>query len=203
MATPVATGQQPATPNEGMAARMGSKIRKWKDLTKAAQAERDAHAAKIAELEAQVKDLSGRADGNEAAKQRDELKAQIRDRDHKEAFTRAAKAAGASTDAQINDLWKLSEYKAETDVPDPAKIETLIAAQKVERSYLFGTAPQPGNPRPGAGGGKGASDADNQGNFVVTRAQANDPVWMHANAKKINQAEAEGRFILESLSPTR
>jgi hypothetical protein len=205
MAKTDATGA-PAAPSEaGLAARLGSKIRKWKDNAKALEAERDELKRQLEESAKQNKDLASRADGNEAARQRDEAQAQLRTFKHRAKFDELAKAAGAATPAQVEDLWSLSGYQAETDEPDPKVLGEVIAKQKTDRPHLFGsgTSSQQPQTRPAPGSGRGSSDTQNQGVFSITKAQANDPLFMRANAKSIWQAQLEGRFAIADSTLTR
>jgi hypothetical protein len=207
MATSQAAAAAPPAASEGLASRLGAKVRKWKDIAKKAQEDSAASKLKIDELTKQVTDLTGKADGNEAAKQRDKISADFRQFKHELKFKEMAKAAGATSDGAIKDLLQLSGYKAESEEPDEKAIGSLLEAQKKERGYLFGT---PGNEqaqgdgfRPGPASGKGNSDKDNQGMLVVTRQQYNDPVWMKNNASNIQRAVAENRFALDNGSLTR
>jgi hypothetical protein len=199
--TPPPASQTP----DGLISRLGGKVRKWKDAASTAAKERDEAKGENAKLLAQIKDLTGKADGNEAAKQRDALAQQLRDIKHQAAFKKIADPESKMTEAQVKDLWQLSGYKAEAEEPDPKAIAGIIETQKKERAYLFNAqgqqqaqAQDDGDARPAVGGGKGYSDASNQGHFIVTRAQAADPQFMQANAAKIAQASKEGRFILDN-----
>jgi hypothetical protein len=206
MAKADATGA-PVQPSEaGLAARLGSKIRKWKDAAKASEEKNAELAKKLEEAERQNKDLASRADGNEAAKQRDEAQAQLRTYKHRASFNDLAKAAGATTPSQIEDLWQLSQYKAETEEPDPKVIEAVIKQQKTDRPHLFGqaqaqTTTQTQQTRPAPGSGRGETGAN--GVFEITRAQANDPLFMKANATRIKEASQEGRFQISDLMMAR
>jgi hypothetical protein len=194
---PAATAQQ--TDEAGLAARLGSKIRKWKDATKAAQDERDAAKAEVEKLQKEAKDLAAKADTNQAALERDKLAADFRTYKHREAFKQAAQTAGIQNEQAVDGLWKLSEYKAETDEVDPKKLGEFIQAQKSgPLSYLFGLNPQTNSIQQtfAPGSGRGMSDAMNQGLVAITKAQANDPIFMGQNAQRITQASAENRFVI-------
>lgn len=65
-----------------------------------------------------------------------DLEQTIRTMNHKESFSKAAKAAGVREDA-LGDLWDLSGYKAETDQADEAKLSELITAKLKGRDYLL------------------------------------------------------------------
>jgi hypothetical protein len=191
---------------DGLAARLGSKIRKWKDLAKQAQDARDAEAKKVADLEAKVKALEERPP-DAAAVELAKLKQDLREKAHRAEFDKLATAAGATTEAQRNDLWRLSEYKAEGETPDPAAIAAVINAQKAERAHLFGGVQQQqadGQPpaKPGPGSGRGRTDPD-QGVFQITRAEANDPLFMRDNSAKIWKAQLENRFSIAETTLTR
>jgi hypothetical protein len=191
------TAQQ--TDEGGLAARLGSKIRKWKDAAKAAQDERDAAKVEIEKLQKEAKELEAKADSNQAAVERDELAAKFRTYKHREAFKAAATSAGIQNEQAIDGLWKLSEYKAETDEVDSKKLGEFIQQQKTgPLSYLFGLSPQANSIQQtfAPGGGRGMSDVMNQGLVAITKAQANDPVFMGQNAQRITQASAENRFSI-------
>jgi hypothetical protein len=184
-------GGSAADPN-GLVARLGGKVRKWKDAANVAVKERDDLAARLAAAETKLKEIEARPP-DQAAAERDLLRAELRDIKHREVFNRAAEDAGAVTDAQKADLWKLSGYKAETDTPDPKAIGDVIAAQKAERSYLFGQPAGDGTVppvKPAAGSGKGS--ASSNGQLQVTRANLNDPYWNQAN----QAALASGNFVI-------
>jgi hypothetical protein len=197
-----AASTQPS--DTGLAARLGSKIRKWKDAAKATEAKNQELTQKLEAAEAQVKDLSAKADGNEAARQRDEAIAQLRTFKHRASFNELAKAAGATTPAQVEDLWQLSQYQAETEEPDPKVLTAIITKQKADRPHLFGGQALAQTQRgPAPGSGRGAADTQNQGIFEITRAQASDPIFMRDNAKAIWQASQEGRFSISESTLTR
>jgi FtsZ-binding cell division protein ZapB len=127
----------------------------------------------------------------------DDLRGQIRTRDHRDAFKRLAKDAGARTeDTALTDLWNASGYKADSDTIDDAKITAAITEALAGRDYLkavaasdeaneeaaraaqqtaHGAANGNRQPGPGANRGSGAGDpaAENDARFKVLTGHGN------------------------------
>ena len=147
--------------------------------------ENDALKAQVATLttERDTLDAKAKAKPGELQTEIDSLKGKLRDRDHRDAFARLAKTAGARTDAKaIDDLWHASGYKAEADEINEPQITAAIGSALEGRDWLKAAAPaaeaakgQPAGsgkqtaqaaahatrePGPGAnrGGGAGSSD---------------------------------------------
>jgi len=93
-------------------------------------------AAKLADLESQLaeaKDPAGWKDKYEA------IAKDFRTARHREAFMKAAKAAGLRDDA-MDDAWSLSGYEAEEDEPDAEKLSSVIEGLIKPRPYWLGNA---------------------------------------------------------------
>lgn len=111
----------------------------------------------------------------------DTLRSQIRERDHKDAFKRLAKDAGAKTeDNAIADLWNASGYKADSDAIDDAKITAAIASALAGRDWLKAAQAPDGANGNGAGASTQTAHGADNGNRLpgpgVNRgAAAGDP----------------------------
>lgn len=172
----------------------------WIDRLKTSLAaitgERDTIKAERDKLITENQALQVKADTSVAAKRVQELEGEIRQRDHRKAFDKVAKARGASEQA-LDDLWTLSGYKAEAPEADETAIGTLLDAQKTARPYLFapnGTTtppPPPGTPpppKPGPGSGQGGSTT---ATTTFSPDQLSDPKFVMANFEAISQASSE------------
>jgi hypothetical protein len=183
----------------GLVARLGAKARRLADQAAAITKDRDSLKAETERLRAELETAKKAGDSNAARKEADTLKAELRTIKHRQVFDQQAKDAKVRPEA-LEDLYRLSEYKAEADVPDPDAIKTLIADQAKARPFLFGDgqAAQTGQqqaeqakPGPGRGqGGTGLREA--VGKLQVTRSQARDAAFMRAHQKEI----ASGNFQL-------
>ena len=195
------SGPSVSVSDPSIVARIAAKRDKWKSQAAAVTAERD---AAIKERDAARAELR-RLDETPQAKQIAALKQQIRERDHRAVFDRIAGDKGVIKTA-MDDLWKLSEYKAETDTIDEEAIGALIDAQKTERAHLFGEAPSvkeeggekpitPG-PKPVPAASRGGPHNPSKSGVVVTRDQRMDPKFMlnPANKEIIAAAAKEHRF---------
>jgi hypothetical protein len=153
---------------------------KLKETILKAKAAEDARVAAEKERDAATATAEGakkKFDESKLKAENDTLKAQIRESRHFTKLDELAKAKGVRPEA-LEDLRRLSEYKAEGDEPDEAKLNALIDEQKTKRPYLFGDA-QPETPAstPGPGRGQGQRETKPNGKYVVTRAQMGDPLW--------------------------
>jgi hypothetical protein len=169
---------QPSIDNRGeLIGRLKSKL---KETILKAKAAEDARVAAEKERDAATATAEGakkKFDESKLKAENDTLKAQIRESRHFTKLDELAKAKGVRPEA-LEDLRRLSEYKAEGDEPDEAKLNALIDEQKTKRPYLFGDA-QPETPTstPGPGRGQGQRESKPNGKFQVTRAQMGDPLW--------------------------
>jgi hypothetical protein len=123
-----------------LAAKFGGKIRGLSSANKALVDENArlkeqvaTQSTKIAELEKQVSNPA--ADRKRVA----ELEGQIRTDKHRAAFRTQAIAAGMNESA-VDDVFRLSEYKAELDDHDPDAFQSIIDDAKTKRPYVFGKA---------------------------------------------------------------
>jgi hypothetical protein len=177
-------------------ARLATQRSKFRAAAKNLTTERDQLRAQVVKLEAAVLE-AGKTGG---AARIAELEGQLRDQSHRGKFDELARAAGVKPNA-LNDLWEKSGYKAEGDLPDEAKITAAIAKQKTDRDYLFNPAGEaaeglegqegpdtPPEPKPGPGRGQGGTQRATGGQFAATDAQLRDPAWCFANAGKMTQA---------------
>jgi len=144
-----------------------------------------------------------------------ELEGSIRERNHKDAFTKLAKGAKAK-EAAIDHLWKVSGYKAEADEIDEKALTRLVADLKASADYAFDhdenatttaareaaqrewSGKKHGLPAPGeapAGGGRSARNQGGDGTIVTAEMRA-DPKFMldPRNKQLIGDAAREGRF---------
>lgn len=139
-----------------------------------------------------------------------ELSGIIRDGKHDAAFADSATKHGIDPKTPagkqaLADLRQLSGYKAEADEPDPTAIDASIAAAKVARPYLFGTASAEttttaqGKPAPKeltlpVDASRGTSSASAT-SFVVTKENLQDLGWINANSAKMRDARKDGTLV--------
>lgn len=155
-----------------------------------------------------LKDRDGWKQKAEAApgekdKQLAELQTKLRDRDHRDAYHKAAKAAGVPDD-KLADFHALSGYKPEGDAIDEAAIAAHVGEALKGRPYFAGTAtttasdgakngdPTPAQLPPGPGAQRGARSTVANGR-IYTRAELQDPEFSMRHAAEIAQAQKEGR----------
>ena len=115
------------------------------------------------------------------AKELATLKAQIRDRTHLDKFSELAKGEKAK-EAAIKHLWKLAEYKAESDEPDEAALKGILKKLKAEADYAFDAADSPNKPPPFTipnppGSGRSGRNDGGDGTVLTPEMRAN-PVYM-------------------------
>ncbi len=109
------------------------------------------------------------------------LKQQIRDRTHLDKFSELAKGEKAK-EAAIKHLWKLAEYKAESDEPDEAALKGILKKLKAEADYAFDAADSPNKPPPFTipnppGSGRSGRNDGGDGTVLTPEMRAN-PVYM-------------------------
>jgi hypothetical protein len=144
-----------------------------------------------------------------------ELEASIRDRNHYDKFTELAKGAKAK-DAALKHLWKLAEFHPEADEIDEKALSDLVAKLKQEADYAFDSpenstttaAREAARPtsrtkyglnidtsNEPAGGGRGKRNQGGDGT-IITAEMRGDPRFMldPRNKELITQAAKEGRF---------
>ncbi len=105
-----------------------------------------AQSVKLAEYEDLVPKLTKERDElktqPEAAETIAALQAKIRDRNHFDKFAELAKGEKAKESA-VKALWKLSDYKAESDEPDEAALKGILKKLRTEADYAFDQAEPP------------------------------------------------------------
>jgi hypothetical protein len=192
-AAPAASAETPAGPDPqtvGKISRLGAQKQKWKAAAKKLVEERD-------EARAQLEEANKAGGAARIAA----LEAKLREVGHRTKFDELARAAGAKDGKALEDLWEKSGYKAEGDTPDAAKIAAAIETQKAEREYLFdpaGSGQQqqqqregldPFNPgtKPGPGRGQGGHNKGEPGAYQVTQEQLRDPAWCFANQAALSK----------------
>jgi hypothetical protein len=188
-------------------ARLATQRSKFRAAAKNLTTERDQLRAEVTKLKGEVLEAAKTGGAARIA----ELEGQLRDQSHRGKFNELAKAAGVKANA-LDDLWERSGYKAEGDQPDEGKIASAIAKQKTDRDYLFEAATDPAEgaegqegpdtppgsgersrtePKPGPGRGQGGNQRATGGQFQATDAQLRDPAWCFANAAKLSQVANE------------
>lgn len=150
--------------------------------------DRDALAESRTKIEAEL-NLT-KAQPVQLQRELDALKGQIRTRDHRDAFSKAAVEAGVRPDA-IGDLFTLSGYKAERDEIEPGAFNTILQSAKTERPFLFGGSSEGAKTPPGQGRG-GAP----QSGPTFSRDALRDPKFMFSaeNRTAFAAAAREGRL---------
>lgn len=186
-----------APPDDGLIARLASQRARFRDQFRTSEAKVTKLKEDLDRLTKEADELRKVADTSAAVKRVAELEGRLRDVEHRKSFDRLAKGKGA-TEAALDDLWKLSEYKAETEQVDEAALATLLDAQKTARPYLFGTngntANSPSNspnsppPKPGPGSGQGGSTTATQ---QFSQDQLADPKFVMSNFADISQAAGD------------
>lgn len=202
-------------------ARISELDQKNANLNSALKAERKGVAAIKGELDtlkAQVGTLTTERDQWQAkataapddlTKEIGDLRGQLSQRDHRDAFKQAAAKAGVAPD-RVDDLYGLSGLKPGDQPATPEDFADYLATAKESRPWAFGgaspsggsTGDEGGNPfaaqaiklgaqPPVPGGGRGASD-HSSGLFTVRRADAKDVGWMRDNGAKLGEAAAKG-----------
>lgn len=183
-----------------------NKAAKWRRKYLDAKRERDVlasqvddHAERLEKLGSEYTDFKSRVETtpDQLAQEVDRLKGEIRVRDHRAAFEKLATAAKVRPEA-IADLWALSKYTPETDLPDEKHLRGLIDDAKSTRGYLFDSSepskPSTTAPKPIPAPGRGAGSDPVEAGTIVTKAQLQDPVYMYYHQAEIGQAIKQGRM---------
>jgi hypothetical protein len=145
-----------------------------------------------------------------------ELEAAIRDRQHYDKFAELAKDAKAK-DAAVKHLWQVSGYKAEADDIDEKALQALVAKLRKDADYAFDAeisgvttaareAARPTSrtkygldmtdaPSP-VGGGRSAERNQGADGTIITAEMRADPKFMldRRNRELIADAAKSGRF---------
>lgn len=136
----------------------------------------------------------------------DETLAQLRERDHRDAFAGELKDQLADK-ATILDLWDKIDYRPGEALPKPEQITELVGKAREAAPYLFrpadstsatdprGSTQPPKQPLNGAqGGGRGDLDTASKARVTYTREDISRPDWMTANPR-LAEALREGRAV--------
>lgn len=199
--------ETPNSSNFNLGARLGAKIRAYATKLKTVEAENAdlktrATTAETARTtaETELATLKAAKDVPTALKRVDELTAELRGIKHRAVFDKLASEAGVKPGA-VDDLYRLSEYKADADTVDEAAVKSLIEAQKASRGFLFGEAdeateqPAPGTPAPDqqlpAGPGVNRGGSILKGPRQFTEAQLSDAEFCMKNHAAIAAASAD------------
>lgn len=204
MATEVkAPSTGPAPIDTGYIAKLGGKVRKFKEQLAQVTAKNEEQAKLLEQILNENEQLKIRADTSASAKEVERLTSELRNRDHRKVFDRLATDLKARPEA-LDDLWKLSGYTPEADTVDEQALKALISKQTKTRAYLFdGThtsstdpagKPVSGKTEPGPGNSRGGLVRDS-GKFLVRRRgpdSVRDPAWMQMNQKAYSDAIKAG-----------
>lgn len=124
-----------------------------------------------------------------AAKQTTGLQEQLRGMKHKEAFRDIAEKLGVRKEA-IEDVWKLGDWKAEGDEPDPAKMQEHFQSVIKTREYLKEGAVEEGKSKrlpADEHGNRGPSSPKGEGKIRLTNEQLNDKDFMDKAFEEIRK----------------
>lgn len=164
--------------------------------------ERDTIAQGYEELEQQFN-----AAPDELRSEVERLQNEIRTRDHRAAFDRIAAESHVRPDA-IEDIYRLSGYTPDSDVPDPEAIKSLIDDQVSRKPYLLQQEQTPVDPaqlgrRPSTARveppslGRGVPADRMSAGLGFTKAQLKDVEFMRLNQGRIAEMSKNGSFVIE------
>lgn len=166
-------------------------------------------------LQQTVKQLEGERDEwrqkyesspSELGTRHDELLGKYRTLLHRTAFEQKAAVHKVRPEA-VEALWKLSDYQADSDEVDEARMEQVFAEARQAHKYLFqpdeDATPAP-NPAPApvtkpalvgaVGNGRGGSLDPNR--FLVRKSDTQNADWMMKNQARMAEAAANGSLVL-------
>jgi|SRR5580658_3848341 hypothetical protein len=134
----------------------------------------------------------------------DEAQAQLRSRDHKDAW-KAALGDQLGDKVTVEDVWAKLDYKPKEKIPTAAEITEQVKPAQGAAPYLFKAGPRSasGTVVPQKGGpplvtavpaSRGASDSAARG-FEVRKSNSRDPKWMRENQKQIEEARKAGALV--------
>jgi hypothetical protein len=148
----------------------------WKMKAEAAPTEKD---ARIAEMEASLRGIV-----------------------HRAAFDKEATAKGAKA-AALDALWAVSQYKAEGDTPDPARITEVVGQLATSQAYAFTPAtdatsakPIPKSVLPPGAGAQRGDPATPPGAYAVRKSDMRSVVWMEKNQAALGAAQKAGTLVV-------
>jgi hypothetical protein len=138
----------------------------------------------------------------------DQLRGQIRDRDHKDAWKGlyGDKELGLNPDIPVETVMRELKYEAKGDQPDVQAIKALVTGARDSHKWLFGQVPPPDGgttnpaappalPPAGPGNGRGSLSTDS-GGLTVKTSQLRDAVWMYENQSKLAEAQEKGQLTI-------
>jgi hypothetical protein len=179
--------------DQGYVAKLGGKVRKYKDALEATKTELEA-------AKKELNDLRSKPVDKTAA----EYKAELRELKHRKIFDKIAAEHNALPEA-LDDLWKLSGYQPDTDDADEATLTALITEQAKSRQFLFKSdssspAADPAAAlaavKPPGPGGKRGGLVTASNTFKVTRDQLRNATWMKQNQAAYSAAISAGTVEL-------
>lgn len=142
-----------------------------------------------------------RTDHEGSTKRLQDLEKKFRHRSYRDAFEKARKDRKVRDDL-ADDVFELLKLEQDSDDPDEKAIgKALDEFLKTRKSYLQ----QEESPRErqrqsipsGEGAARGKSVSPGEADFVATRSQLADALWMRQNQNRVAQAQAEGRFRID------
>jgi chromosome segregation ATPase len=122
----------------------------------------------------------------------EQVKGELRVDRHRAAFTKVATSHKVRSEA-LDDLWKLSGYNPETDLPDERQITSVVSETIKARPYLV-AEPVVEEPKikPGAELTRGGDGSLSQ--FVVRKSDMQSYEYMKDHKAELAQASKEGRL---------
>ncbi len=164
-----------------------------------------AHAALVTDRDT----WKGKAEADPPALQAqlDKAHADLRARDHRDAWKEAV-GAHLNDGATVEDVWAKLQYTPGEKIPTPAEITEQVKQAQGAAPYLFrpGSIPTNGQPRPTAGTpppppltapivpSRGAPDTAAR-RFEVRKSQSRDPAWMRQNQDQIAEARKANTLV--------
>lgn len=129
-----------------------------------------------------------------------ELEAKVRTRAHRDAVEKLFDEAKVKKDLR-DDLFRLADWKAETDEPDEKALKKHFAEVLERRPWAIdqeatGEPKQRKRLETDEPAGRGAQVQDKIGKFRVTRSQIRDPQWMRRNQDAYAAAARAGEVDL-------
>lgn len=172
----------------------------------------DEQRKQVETLTAENEQLKAKLETNpdEYRKQADELKAQIRLRDHRDAWSKAV-GPELAEGVDIDTFWNVIGYRPDADEVDMSKIAEQAASFREKKPFLYKAPSQADGGKPPGGangaskpskpeartltsglpGGRGAPDTSS-GLLRVSKREMADPEFMRANQVAIAEASRTG-----------
>ena len=191
---------EPTNPNTGDSRAIDilqAEVQRLQAINASLTSERDKLQSAIESIGAERDELADQVGTpDEYRQQLEELRGQIRTRNHRDVFDRVALDQKAHKKA-LDALWRLSGYEADSDTVDEGRIAGIVGRLREEADYAFeaptsatpATAPTPGRggifsreqPVPAAGRGGPIPAVEGSG---LTREQLADPTFVLNPANK-------------------